>query len=189
MQIAKKIEDTLLLLLSEMEEISKKSERNSFFVNDRFVKRNDEISALITKFQTAEMSKIPLSQAILKTSELLDLYVGIFKQIVIDNAYRSRPEYWPHQTLSLSEGGAAVFIKKRFKKFDVVDFLFAPDVNTKPIRFRGKVVNITPISEQYLERVAIEFEFPEEEEQSRVRKLLNKHELDGLIDYMKRSAS
>lgn len=183
--LVKKIEDNLLCLLSQMEVICSKSDKNYFHVHDSYVKRDNELEELISKLQSANSENIPLSQTILKTSELLVLYIGIFQQIVIDNAYRKKPEFWPSQVINLSEGGVAVFIKKRFLKFDVVDFLFAPDTKTKPIEFKGKVVNVHPIPGEYVERVSIQFEFPSEDEKSRVRKLINKKELDDFLTYVK----
>ncbi|WP_029408250.1 PilZ domain-containing protein [Thiomicrorhabdus sp. Milos-T2] len=142
-----------------------------------------KLDEMIGVFQNPKFSKIPLIQAILHLAEFLEAYLDVYRQINDDNYIKQFPENWPNQIGNLSASGLAVLLPKRFELYSRVDVYLYFEHDNKIINFDGSVVDLREDNENHRERVAINFEFPNGNDQDYIQNEIQKQEVKECMKF------
>lgn len=134
-------------------------------------------------FKQERFSKTPLIQAILHLSEFMEAYQDIHRHINDDNYLQHFPQEWPQKTVNISASGIALLMKKMFNDYSKVDvFLYFEDSN-KTVKFDGTVVDTREDLESHTKRIAINFEFPNGNDQNFIQQEIQKQEVKECMKY------
>lgn len=173
----KLIEKKYLIFLESMADSLMKSSPTAFEANDS-LPYGFKIDETLETFKQEKFAKIPLVQAIIKLSSFMETYMEAYRQINDDNIMRNRPHDWKLQTANVSASGIAMLMNKRFKPFERVDVYFYFSEANKVIHFEGTIVDIRSIEDQFKERVAVNFEFPDGNNQGFLQNEIQKFEIE-----------
>lgn len=136
-----------------------------------------KVDEIISTFQGEKFKRIPLIQAIVSLAEFMDTYLEVYRQINDDNSLKQFPQEWPQKIVNISASGIAVMLKKRFDLYSRVDvYLYFPEQN-KVLEFDGNIVDIRTDDDLYEERIAINFEFPDGQDQDFLQLEIQKQEV------------
>lgn len=173
----KLIEEKYLYFLNSLTDSIDKS-NPALFAAKRSLSYGFKIDEILEQFKSEKFKKIPLIQAILSLASFMDTYIEAYRQINDDNILRDFPEEWQQQNANVSASGLALILSKRFKPFEKVDvFIFIPIRNVVCI-FSGSVVDIRTLDNQYKERVAFNFEFPDSKNQNLLQNEIQRFEIE-----------
>lgn len=173
----KAIEEKYLYFLDRMIESISKSSATHFYAPD-YLPHAFRIDELRQIFADEKYDSVPLAQSILHTARYVNTYTEIFRQIHDDHTLRQNPQDWPLEMINVSASGIAVSTRKTFKLHGRMDVLFYFPESKKVLKFDGVVVNIQTDAEQQLERVALNFEFPDGKDQAFLQTEIQKFEID-----------
>lgn len=173
----KLIEAKYLIFLNSMYESLMKSSPTSFEANDS-LPYGFKIDETLETFKNPKFEKIPLVQAINELSAFMDTYMEAYRQINDDNILRNRPQDWKLQQANVSASGLALLLNKRFKPFERVDTYFYFMPQNKVLHFEGTIVDIRSIEDQFKERVAVNFEFPDGNSQGFLQNEIQRFEIE-----------
>lgn len=142
-----------------------------------------KLDEMMTVFQQEKFAKIPLIQAILHLSELLEAYLNVYRQINDDNYLKQFPQEWPLRLANVSASGLAVNIPKRFDLYSRVDIYIYFEHDDRVINFDGSVVDIRDDNENHTQRIAINFEFPKGNDQDYLQQEIQKQEVKECMKF------
>lgn len=176
----KLIEQKYLTFLNAMIQSIDASSHTHFYVKGR-LPSGFKVEELLVEFQNPKLQKIPLVQALLHTTELMETYLEIYHQINDDNYLKQFPKEWPYKQVNISAGGIAVFMNKGFELYSRVDVYLYFEDNNKLLFFDGTVVGYRTV-EGYQERIAINFEFPNGHNQMYLQQEIQKCEIEECMN-------
>ncbi|MBD3821568.1 MAG: PilZ domain-containing protein [Thiotrichales bacterium] len=178
----KHIEEKYLRFLSAMvNSIDKSSDQH--FEADPNLPYAFKIDEILDHFQKEQFEKIPLVQAIVALCGLMDTYMEAYRQINDDNIMRLFPDQWRAVKGNVSACGLAMLFTKRFKEFERVDIFFFFPEEKRVLQFDGTVVDIRSINDQFKERIAVNFDFPNGRDQDFLQHKIQEFELDECLNY------
>ncbi|SFR53624.1 PilZ domain-containing protein [Thiomicrospira sp. ALE5] len=154
----KLIETKYLYFLQRLDEVMSQSSSDTFYSPEP-LPMGFKIDELCEKINAPKFENIPLMQAILHTSVLLNIYTDIFRQLHEDHIQRQHPEDWRFDTVNVSASGVALNLKKGLRVGEALDVLIYFKDEDKLLNFDGTVVSIQSQTETFYERVAINLEF------------------------------
>ena len=176
------IEEKFLAFLNVLVESINQSDQNNYFTNQE-LPFGFKLDETIHQFKHEKYAKIPLVRTILDLAELLECYLDVHRQIHDDSFLVNTPQNWPLQMASLSASGVAVKMPKLFKIYSRVNVFFYFEHADKQIRFEGNVVDIRDANDEYAERIAINFEFPNGADQSFIQQEIQKEEVRECMQF------
>lgn len=186
-QIFKEIEEFLGYFVTGIISTVSKSSADRFFPIDS--QRQFKAEGFVKAFDTEGSRKIPFLQVIKSLVELAMTHANVYRQISFDCSERENAHNWNSQIVNISEGGIALLLNKRFEVRETVDVLMYAGLVDEIITMKGYVVNVSPIKGNPLkERVSINFDFPDGKMQAALRKVIQKHEVKGLMKVLRESA-
>lgn len=173
----KLIEEKYLLFLQSIADSISNSTPTEFKANAN-LPYGFKIDETLELFKSEKFAKIPLIQAILALSTFMDTYVEAYRQINDDNIMRQFPQEWKLQHANVSASGIALLMNKRFKNFEKVDVFFYFPAQNVTLSFNGSIVDVRSIDDQYKERIAVNFEFPDGKTQDFLQNEIQRYELE-----------
>lgn len=173
----KLIEEKYIYFLQRLDEVLNHSTPDSFFAPNP-IPVGFKLDEFCEKLTDPKFDSIPLLQAIVQTSKLLNLYTEMFRNMHDDHSQRQHPEAWNLHVVNVSASGLAVNLRKGLKLNERLDVLIYFKDDDKLLFFEGIVVNIQSNEESYFERVAVNFEFPNGRDQTYLIARIQKHELN-----------
>ena len=141
-----------------------------------------KLEEIIQLFKQEKFAKIPLVQTILHLSEYLEAYLDVYRQINDDNYLKQFPQQWPLENANISASGIAVFLPKLFTLYSKVDVHLYFEADDKLIFFEGNVVDLREHQGQ-LQRIAINFEFPNGNDQNYIQQEIQKQEVKECMKF------
>lgn len=180
-QYFKLIEEKYLVFLNSLVKSVENSTPTHFEV-DATLPYGFKIDEIMSKFEDPKFAKIPLIQALLHLSVLMDVYTGIYRKIIEDNYLKQFPEQWKTQMANVSASGLGIMMEKRFKFKDKVDVYFYFADNNVVLHFEATVVDIRTMENTYKERIALNFEFPDGKNQSYLQSEIEKFEIKECME-------
>ncbi len=181
-QYFKLIEDKYLAFLNALVTSINGSDEDSFQVEGH-LPVGFKLDETMKLFKQEKFSRIPLVQTILHLAELLEAYLEAHRQINDDNYIQHFPQEWPLKMANISASGLAVLMPKLFDVYSRVNVFLYFEESSKYIQFEGTVVDIREIKDQHLERIAINFEFPNGNDQNFVQQEIQKQEVKECMKY------
>lgn len=142
-----------------------------------------KIEEILESFKQEKFSKIPLVQSILNLCYFMDIYLNAYRQINDDNALRLYPDNWRSADANISASGLAMKFTKRFNTFERVDVFFYFPENARVLKFEGSIVDIRSLEDEHVERIAINFEFPDGREQDFLQYKIQEFELNECVGF------
>jgi hypothetical protein len=170
------IEQKYLYFLQRLDEVLSNSSPDTFFAPSP-IPVGFKLDEFCEKISDPKFEKIPLMQAIVQTSHLLTIYTDIFRRLYDDHSQRQHPEQWHLETSNVSASGLAVNLRKGLKLNERVDVLIHFKDTNRTLLFEGIVVNIQSQPDTFHERVAMNFEFPNGNDQTFLLAQIQKYEL------------
>ncbi|BBP42610.1 PilZ domain-containing protein [Thiosulfativibrio zosterae] len=180
-QYFKLIEQKYLTFLNSLVSSVEKSTPEHFEV-DASLPYGFKIDEIMAKFEDPKFAKIPLIQALHHLSNLMDVYMGVYRKIIDDNYLKQFPELWKTQTANVSASGLGIMMEKRFKFQDKVDVYFYFSDANKVLHFEASVVDIRTIEDTFKERIALNFEFPDGKSQNYLQSEIEKFEIKECME-------
>jgi len=142
-----------------------------------------KLDEMMSVFENKKFEKIPLVQAILHLSEFLEAYLDVYRQINDDNYIKQFPENWPTQVANVSASGLALLLPKRFDLYSRVDVYLYFEHADKILSFDGSVVDLRADDKEHKQRVAINFEFPNGNDQNFIQQEIQKQEVKECMKF------
>ncbi|WFE69045.1 PilZ domain-containing protein [Thiomicrospira sp. R3] len=176
----KLIEEKYIYFLQRLDEVLNHSTPDSFFAPNP-LPVGFKLDEFCEKLADPKYDAIPLLQAIIQTSKLLNLYTEMFRNLHNDHSQRQHPESWVLEPANVSASGIALKLRKGLKLNERVDVLIYFKDDERLLLFEGIVVNIQTDEESYYERVAMNFEFPNGRDQTYLLARIQKHELNQCL--------
>ncbi|VAW47305.1 hypothetical protein MNBD_GAMMA04-539 [hydrothermal vent metagenome] len=176
----KAIEQKYLIYFNRMIESIERSTPSHFFVQGKLPSAF-KLDELLVNFQNPKLQKIPLIQALLHVSEFMESYLAVYQRINDDNYLKQFPKEWPFEAANISAGGIAVVMSKGFALYSRVDAYLYFEAENKLLSFDGTIVGFRS-AEDYQERIAINFEFPNGHHQKFLQQEIQKHEIEECMD-------
>lgn len=170
------IEEKYLAYLNRIVESIDQSTPVHFYVSGH-LPVGFKIDEIISTFQAPKFEKIPLVQAILNLSNFMDAYLEIYHHINDDNYLKQFPLEWPLREANTSASGLAVYMAKRYDLYSKVDVFLYFEEQDRVLPFEGTVVNIRTDEQKQMERIAINFEFPDGKDQDCLQQEIQKREV------------
>ncbi len=178
----KMIEDKFLIFFERLLNSIERSSKDTFYV-DGDLPFGFKIDETRTLFSQPKFARIPLVQTIVHVAEFLDANLEIHRQINDDNYLQHFPQEWPLKTINISASGIAVLMPKLFKIYSRVNVFLYFEEDEKQISFEGVVVDIRESQGDYLERIAVNFEFPNGNDQNYIQQQIQKQEVKECMKY------
>lgn len=180
-QYLKMIEEKYLSFLNRIVNSINQSTPTHFHVEGR-LPVGFKMDEMMTIFDSEKFKKIPLIQAISYLCQLLNAYLETYRQINDDNYLKQFPTEWPVRMANVSASGIAVQIAKRFPTYSRVDVYLYFEEQKKVLYFNGSVVDMRTDKDSELERVAINYEFPDGNHQNFIQQEIQKQEVKECMD-------
>lgn len=181
-QYFKMIEEKFLRFLNALVHSINESSRDNFAVEGH-LPYGFKLDEIMTVFKQPKFQRIPLIQTLLHLSEYLEGYLEVHRLINDDNYLTDFPQEWPLKTVNLSASGIAVIMKKTLTMYSRVDVFLYFEAQDKTIHFDGTVVDLRSIKEEYMERIAINFEFPNGNDQNFLQQEIQKQEVKECMQF------
>ena len=181
-QYFKMIEEKYLRFMNALVHSINNSDRDNFAVQGHlpFGFKLDEI---MTVFSQPKFAKIPLIQTIRHLSEYLEGYLAVHRLVNDDNYLSDFPQEWPLNMVNLSASGIAVIMKKRLTMYSKVNVYLYFEEHDKTLNFEGTVVDLREIQEEFNERIAVNFEFPNGNDQNFLQQEIQKQEVKECMQF------
>ncbi len=178
----KLIEEKYVAFLQILINSIDQSDRDNFEVKSH-LPVGFKLDETMNLFQNEKFSKIPLIQTILYLARFLDAYQSIHQNINDDNYLQHIPQEWPLQEVNLSASGVALLMPKLLKLYSRVDVFLYFEHRDKTIKFDGTVVDIRKVEDMHMERIAMNFEFPNGNDQDFIQQEIQKQEVKQCMKY------
>ena len=175
-QYLQMIEDKYLTFLNRIVESIDKSTPIHFYVSGH-LPVGFKVDEMVSVFQAPKFEKIPLIQAILYLSKFMDAYLEIYRQINDDNYLKQFPLEWALKQVNASASGLAVHMDKLYELYSRVDVFLYFEEQDRVLPFEGTVVDIRTDESKQMERIAINFEFPNGRDQDFLQQEIQKQEI------------
>jgi len=175
-QYLQMIEEKYLAFLKHLVNSIDQSTPTKFYVEGH-LPLGFKIDEMMSVFSAPKFAKIPLVQTLLHISEYMDSYLETYRLINDDNFLRQHPDDWKQKMANVSASGIAVHLGKRFPQYEKVDVLLYFPEDDRIIEFAGSVVDTRTDEVNHTERVAINFEFPDGNDQDYLQLQIQKQEV------------
>ncbi len=175
-QYIRMIEEKYLAFLKRLVDSVDRSTPTTFYL-DGHLPIGFKIDEMISAFKSPKLAKVPLVQTLLHLTNYMDSYLDTYRLINDDNFLRQHPDDWKQKTANVSASGIAVHLGKRFNQYEKVDVLLYFPEDDKIIQFDGSVVDIRTDEVHHQERIAINFDFPDGEDQDYLQLQIQKQEV------------
>ncbi|UQB41729.1 PilZ domain-containing protein [Thiomicrospira microaerophila] len=172
----KLIEEKYIYFLQRLDEVLTHSDPNNFYAPTP-IPVGFKLDEFCAKLSDEKYNAIPLLQAIIQTSQLLNIYTEMFRNLHNDHSQRQHPELWESEPANVSASGLALKLRKGLKLNERLDVLIYFKDDERLLLFEGIVVNIQSDAESFYERVAMNFEFPNGRDQTYLLAQIQKYEL------------
>lgn len=129
--------------------------KESATLPDQFV-----IDAKAKRFEPDTFQNVPLAQALYHLNGLMTHYFDAYRQLIQDMLVSKNPKKWLTLELNISEGGAAIFIPKRFRANERCQLALYFDWLNHVIELDSVLVHCASDYQRNLEYNAFNFEFP-----------------------------
>jgi len=140
-----------------------------------------QIDVTIEPFRTAKYADVPLAQALVQLVNFQNLHLQAWQEMMLDLQWQTPPQKWPEQMVNVSTGGIAVRLPKRFPKLaHVYTKLYFPRIGV--LEFEGSVVMQKSIPTEGKERIAVNFDFPTQDQQIALRTQMELFELQKAVE-------
>lgn len=181
-QHLKTIEDKYLFFLNQLVESISNSTADHFYAPD-YLPHGFRIDELSQIFGDAKYDSVPLVQSILHCAEFITSHTELFRRIHDDHCLRQNPTDWPEEIANVSAGGLAVLTEKSFDIHQRVHVhLYFPEAE-KVLKFDGVIVNIQGEPLGRLERMAMNFEFPDSKDQAFLHTEIQRYEIQECLNF------
>lgn len=171
------IEEKYLYFMNRLAEVITKSSPDTFYA-EQPIPYGFQLDELCGKFSGEKFSKIPLVRTIVAAAKYIDTYTEVFRQMHDDHSQRQHPENWPLEVANVSASGLALMLRKGLKLHEHLDVLIYFPHDRRILQFEGVVVNIQSDEAKSVERVAMNFEFPDGKDQLYLLTEIQKHEIE-----------
>lgn len=176
----KKIEEKFLYFVHQLMLSAEHSSADQFYAPN-YLKKDFRIDQLVEAFSETQYQASPLPQSILHSAVFINTYLDVFRRMHDDHTQSQHPEDWPFEWVNISASGLAVSIKKGFRLHERVDVrVYLADAK-RILKFDGVVVQIQTDTETQIERVAINFEFPDGQSQQFLQTYIQKYEINQCL--------
>jgi len=176
------IEEKYLSFLQSMTTSINKSTPQHFSV-EGYLPIGFKVDEIVNVFKHEKFAKIPLVQAILSLVHYLDVHLDVYRQINDDNYIKQFPQEWPLHEANISASGIATLLPKRIDLYSKVDVYLYFEQGNKVIHFEGSVVDLRDDNEKHKERIAINFEFPNGNDQNFIQQEIQKQEVKECMKF------
>lgn len=176
------IEDKYLSFLNRLVTSINDSSVDNFAV-EGYLPFGFKLDETLSLLKQEKFAKIPLIQTIINLAAFLDAYQKIHIQINDDNYLRQFPQDWPLEEINISASGVAVMMPKMLKLYSKVDVHLYFENDNKAIHFEGSVVDIRKDEEKKAQRIAINFEFPNGNDQNFIQQEIQKQEVKECMKF------
>ena len=136
-----------------------------------------EIDKIANRFDPDTFKNVPLAQALHHLNDLTSFYFNAYQQLIFDMNFPKKAQSWPVLPLSVSEGGIALFVSKRFRpqcRYDV--YLHFKSVK-RTIKMEASLVRQVSDRRKKRECNGFDFIFPEAQYQYLIQLELDRYEL------------
>ena len=179
-QYLKTIEDKYVFFVQQLMDCVEHSTADDFHAPD-YLPHGFRIDELLQIFSNEKYQAVPLVQSILHTAQFINTHTEIFRQLHDDNTLRQHPEDWLEEVVNVSASGLAVHMRKGFRLHERVDIHIYFAQEKRHLRFKGVVVNVQSDPQTQMERVAMNFEFPDGKSQNFLQTQIQKFEIDECL--------
>lgn len=178
-QYLKLLEDKFLHFLNSLILTIENSDKTQLAV-DKNLPHGFKIDEVIVHMHDPKFSRTPLVQAIVYLDRFIRGYTDIYRQITEDNLIKRLPKKWPTHLVNVSASGIALDLKKSYEAFDQLDvYIYLPNTSSV-LHFDGEVVNCH--TENQIERIAINFAFPDGKHQDQLQNAIQKYEIKECLE-------
>jgi len=175
------IENKFLVFFKSMFHTVSHSDSAHFEANPH-LPESTALDTLLARFEDPKYQTVPLVQAIYHLGQFMNLHLETYRLLNDDQIRRHQPDQWPLKTVNISASGVAVALQQSYKVFEKVEvFLYFEAYQTR-LRFDGSVVNTRSLPENGVERVAINFELPDGDDQDTLQNVIQEFEIDECMD-------
>lgn len=172
----KNIEEKYLFYVQQLMDCSEHSTPEQFHAPD-YLPDSFRADTLVQKLTDEKYQAIPLVQSILNTANFINTYTETFRQMHDDHVLRQNPADWPEEIVNVSASGLAIKMRKAFRLHERVKIqIYFPEMK-RILKFDGVVVNVQSDAESQLERVAMNFEFPDGKSQNLLQTQIQRYEI------------
>ncbi len=180
-QYVKLLEEKYIAFLQQLQYSIEQSDEKTFAVKSA-PPTGFKIDELYEIFSQEKFKKIPLIQAFHALISYFESYVNVFRELYNDNYLKSFPNEWSTVEANISAGGIAVQMEKRFTLHQRVDVnIYFPE-HKRLLTFDGNVVAMHSMVNSYLERTAINFEYPDGIQQNFLQTQIQVYEIEQTMD-------
>jgi len=176
------IEEKYLSFLTKMVKSINESKPDHFKVEGH-LPLGFKLDEIVGVFQQPKFAKIPLVQAILHLAEYLEGYLDVYRQINDDNYIKQFPQEWDIHQANVSASGLAVFLPKRFDLYSKVDVHIYFEKSNTLLNFEASVVDLREDNDKHTQRVAVNFEFPDGNDQDFLQQEIQKQEVKDCMKF------
>lgn len=129
------------------------------------------------RFEPDTFQNVPLAQALYHLNALMNHYFKAYQHLVADMAIPQSPQKWPELELNLSEGGAAIFVPKRFRASERCKMFFYFNSLNQLLEMPCVLVRRVSDQQRNMECNAFDFVFPNAHFQRLIQLEIDRYEL------------
>lgn len=151
-----------------------------YFCSRKIPDTKFKLDLLIEKYSQSKYDKIPLIRTLFYAAKLMQSYFNIFLEMHHDNLVQEEKS-WIKDTVNVSASGIAFYLPKRYQMHQrlLVRLYFAE--YDKILEFDCIVVSIQTDTKKQLERIALNFDFPDGKFQDFLITQLQKYEIQQCL--------
>lgn len=136
----------------------------------------------IKAFANPKFKQVPLAQSLFYLSCYIDYHCRAYIEMLKDYAPRQPARKWPITELNISASGFALSLNKRFKPTAKVDvYLYFEDTN-ETVKLNTTCIRNQSLPEQGIELNAFDFNFPTHQDQSLIKRQLERYQIKRCMD-------
>ncbi len=139
------------------------------------------IDQAIIPYTKGKYKEVPLAQSLVHLVHFQSLHFQAWQEMIRDLQWQTTPQKWSEHMVNVSTGGIAVNLPKRYPKLaHVYTKLYFPRIGV--LAFEGSVVMQKSIPTEGKERIAVNFDFPTQEQQIALRTQMELFELQKAVE-------
>ena len=163
-QFFQMMDDKFITYSKNMIKILQKSTSQTFSLSDE-IAASFKMDKIIPKFQGDKYQDIPLAKSLFLLSQLLNLYLATFTELLKEHAPETKPNKWQEYTVSISACGLSIPLNKDYPLNSKLNIgLYFPETR-KSIRLKGAINRSVPCKKHSLQLNCLDFEFPDYQQQ------------------------
>lgn len=174
------IEHKYIFYMENLIETLQKSTLQSFYIAG-FLPDNLKLDELLKLLNDEKYANVPLAQSILQLGNYLNIHTDIYKTMYNKYAILNHPPKWPLEKVNLSASGMAIQTNTTYQMHERVKVKFYFEEYKSPISFDAAVVNVRNLDNDQT-RVALNFEFPDSNDQNLLLTKIQRYEIQECMD-------